>query len=98
MLIWKFAPIFTTQKRILVIGIILIAMTLFVATRREMIKDQAKHLQSTAILDYSDPTNLRSKTIEYGISVSTINFELFALGGLVTGSIISFFTLRQKTK
>jgi len=97
-LIWRFAPIFATQKKILTVVIIVIAMTLSVVARREMIKYQARHLQPTTVLDYSDPTNPQPKTIESLISVSTLNFELFALAGLVTGCIISFLSLRQKTK
>ena len=97
-LIWRFAPVLAAQKKILTIGIILIAIILSVATRREMIKYQARHLQPTTILDYSDATNPQPKTIESLIPISTLNFELFALAGLLTGSIISFFTLRQNTK
>ena len=97
-LIWRFAPVLAAQKKILTIGIILIAIILSVATRREMIKYQARHLQPTTILDYSDPTTPQPKTIESLIPISTVNFELFALAGLITGSIISFFLLRQKTK
>jgi hypothetical protein len=97
-LIWKIAPVLVTQKKFLTIGIILLVMTLFVVTRREMIKYQARHLQPMNVLDYSDPANPQPKTIESGIPVSTLNFEMFALAGLVTGSIISYFSLRQKTK
>jgi hypothetical protein len=73
-------------------------MTASVLVRREMIKSQAKNLPPTTVLDYTDPVNPQPKTIESGIPVSTLKFELFALAGLVTGSVISFFSLRQKTK
>jgi hypothetical protein len=98
MLIWRYAPIFTTPKKILTVVIIVIAMTLSVVARREMIKYQARHLQPTTVLDYSDATNPQPKTIESIIPISTVNFELFAFAGLVTGCIISFFSLRRKTK
>ncbi len=97
-LIWKFAPIFNTQRKILTVCIIVLTMTASVLVRREMIKSQAKHLQPTTVLDYTDPANPQPKTIESGIPVSTLKFELFALAGLITGSVISFFSLRQKTK
>ena len=97
-LIWKFAPIFKTQRKILSVCIIVIAVTVALLARREMIKYQARHLQPTTILDYSDPSNPQPKTIETGIPVSTLKFEIFALVGLVTGGVISFFTLRQRTK
>lgn len=97
-LIWRFAPVFSTQKKILTIGIILIAIILSIATRREMIKHHARHLQATTILDYSDPINPQSNTIESLIPISILNFGSFALAGLISGSIISFFLLQQKTK
>lgn len=95
-LIWKFAPIFYTRRKILVVCIIVLTMTASVLVRREMIKSQAKHLQPTTVLDYTDPENPQPKTIESSIPVSTLKFELFALAGLITGSVISFFLLRQK--
>ncbi len=97
-LIWRYAPIFSTPNKILTVVIVVITMTLSVVSRQEMIKYQARHLQPTIVLDYSDPTNPQPKTIEALIPVSTFNFELFALAGLVTGCIISFFLFRRKTK
>jgi hypothetical protein len=96
-LIWKFAPVFTTSKRFFTVCIILLAMITSVLIRREMIKSQARNLQATAVLDYSDPANPQPKAIETGIPLSTLNFELFALYGLIGGSTISFFSLRQRS-
>lgn len=95
-LIWKYAPVLKTQRKFLTVCIIILAMTFSVFVRREMIKYQANHLQPTTVLDYTDPANPQPKTIKSGIPVSTLKFELFTLVGLVTGSIISFFSLRQK--
>lgn len=96
-LIWKFASVETRQKKALTVLIILVTITSFVVIRREMIKYQARHIQPTTVLDYSDPANPQPKAIEVHIPVSTLNFELYALAGLVAGSLISFFTLRERT-
>ena len=96
--IWKFAPIFRTHRKILTLCIIVIAMIVSVLLRREMIKYRARHLQPTTILDYADPSDPRPMTIETGIPVSTIHFEIFTFGGLVLGSLISFLSLRQRTE
>lgn len=97
-LIWKFAPIFNTQRKILAVCIIVLTITTSVLVRREMIISQAKRLQPTTVLDYTDPANPQPKIIESGIPFSTLKFELFAFAGLITGSVISFFSLRQKTQ
>lgn len=94
-LIWRFAPVFSKQGRILTVCIIILAMTLTVFSRREIIKAKATNLQTTTILDYSDPSNPQQKTIESGIPIESLNFELFALAGLIVGSLIAFFSLRQ---
>ena len=95
-LIWKFAPIFTTGRKLLTIGVIVLTITSAIFIRREMIKSQARNLPLTTFLDYSDPNNPRQKTIESGIPISTLRFEEFALGGLVAGSFIAFFLLKEK--
>jgi hypothetical protein len=96
-LIWRYGPVINTQRKFLTVCIILIAMATSALVRHEMIKSKARNLQPITILDYSDPANPTHKTIESGIPVDTLNFELFVLAGLITGSIISFLTLRQKT-
>jgi hypothetical protein len=94
-LIWRFAPIFNKQRRILTVCIIILALTVAVFSWREIIKAKATNLQPTTILDYSDPSNPQPKTFESGIPIESLNFELFALGGLIVGSLIAFFSLRQ---
>ena len=96
-IIWRFAPVIKAQRKILTVCIIVLVVTISVLVRREMIKSRARHLQPTTVLDYTDPANPQPKTIERGIPVSTLNFELFALAGLVIGSVVSFFSFRQKT-
>jgi len=97
-LIWRYAPVLKPQRKVLTVCIIILAMTISVLIRREMIKFQAKHIQKTTILDYSDLANPQPKTVETGIPVSTLHFELYALTGFAAGSVISLFSLRQKTK
>ena len=97
-LIWRFAPVFKKQRRVLTVCIIILALTVAVFARREIIKSKATNLQPTTILDYSDPSNPQPKTIESGIPIETLNFELFALAGLIVGSLIAFFSLRQNKK
>ena len=96
-LIWKYGPVINTQRKFLTVCIILIAMTTSALIRHEMIKSKARNLQPTTVIDYSDPGNPVPKTIESGIPVDTLYFELFILVGLIAGSIISFLTLKQKT-
>lgn len=97
-LVWKLAPVFKTQRKILTVFIIIIAVTASLLVRREMIKYQARHLQPTTSLDYTDQSNPQPKTFETGIPVSALNFELFAFAGLVIGGAISFLSLKQRTK
>lgn len=97
-LIWKCAPIVKTQRKVLTVFIIVIAVTVSIIVRREMIRYQARQLQSWTVLDYTDPSNPQPKAIECGIPVSKIYFEVYAFAGLVIGSVISFLSLRQRTK
>lgn len=96
-LIWKFAPVFRTQRRILTACIIILAMTISVLARREMIKSQARNLQPTTVIDYSDPDVPTNKSIEALIPLPTLKFEIFALIGLIGGGIISYFSLKEKS-
>lgn len=97
-LIWKFAPILKTQRKVLTVFIIVIAVTVSIIVRREMIRYQASQSQSTTFLYHTESSNPQPKTIESGIPVSKIYFEVFAFAGLVIGSVISFLSLRQRTK
>ena len=83
-LIWRFAPVLKPQRKILTVCIIVICVAASILVRREMIKYKASHLQPTII--------------ESSIPVSSLNFEIYALAGLITGSMISFISLRQRTK
>ena len=94
--IWRFAPVVNAQRRILTVCIIVLAIIASVQIRREMIKLQARDMQSTIVLDYSDPVQPRPQAITNGIPVSNLKFEVFALAGLLAGAIISFFSVRQK--
>jgi hypothetical protein len=94
-LIFRYSPIYVTWRKILAVCVIIILMTASVLTRREMIISRAKSLQPTRVLDYSDPPKPHRKTIEYGIPLSTLKFELFAFAGLVVGGCVSFLFLSQ---
>lgn len=94
-LVWRVGPVFTKQRKALAVFIIILSMVVAVFGRREMIKLHAKNLQATTILNYSNPSNPDPKTIETGIPIETLNFELFIFGGLIVGSLIAFFSLRQ---
>lgn len=95
-LIWKFAPVITPDKRIFTVCIIIFAMIVSVYGRRKMIVTEAKNLQTMTVLDYTNPSFPESRTIESRIPVSMLYFELFALGGLIAGSVFAFFAMRQK--
>jgi hypothetical protein len=86
--LWRVTPILTINKKLLTICILLVFMISFIIVRREMIKSQARYLQ---------PTSQNIETFQSHIPLSSINFELFAIAGLVTGGIVSFFSLGQKT-
>jgi hypothetical protein len=62
-LIWKSAPILKTQRKILTVFIIVIAVTFSVIARREMIRYQVRHLKPTTVLDHTDPSNPQPKKI-----------------------------------
>jgi hypothetical protein len=96
-LLWRFAPVVKTQRRVLVACIIVLAMIISVIGRREIIKSRARNLQPTEIIDFSDLANPTPKLIKTGIPVSSLKFDLFALIGLIGGSIISYFSLREKS-
>lgn len=93
--IWRFAPVFKPQRRVLTGCIIIVVMTISVLVRREMVKLKATNLPPTTTIDYSDLSNSQSRAIESGIPIETVKFELFACAGLVIGGIIAFFTLRE---
>ena len=97
-LVWKLASIVKTNKKILTVCLIFAGITVSVLLRREMIKYQARHIQPMTVLDYSDPRNPHLKALDIGIPVSTINFEGYALAGLVAGAVISFFAFRPRPK
>jgi hypothetical protein len=87
--LWRVTPILTINKKLLTICILLVFMILFIIVRREMIKSQTSHLL---------PVTLNVEKLKVAYPLSSINFELFAISGLITGSFVSFFSLRQKSK
>jgi hypothetical protein len=87
--LWRITPISTMSKKMLTIGILFVFMLSFIIVRREMIKSQASYLL---------PTTLNIEKIESSIPLSSVNFELFAISGLVAGSFVSFFSMRQNKK
>lgn len=97
-LVWRFAPVFKRARKFLTVFFIIITMTVSLLIRREMIRNEAKQLPPTAVLDYINPDKQQSTEIIRGIPVSTFHFERYALAGLITGSVIAFAVLRQKRR
>ncbi len=97
-IIWRFAPVFKTQRKILTVCIIFLSIIVSVLVRREMIKSKARNLQPTTVLDYSDPANPISKSIYMDIPISSLKFEYYALVGLIAGSIIAYLLLKEKSQ
>jgi hypothetical protein len=95
-LIWKFGHIIKSPQRISTVCIIVIAIVTAIGIRRTIVKSTARNMKPITVIDYSDPSFPVTQSIEKGIPVNTLHFETFALGGLIAGSIISFFALRQK--
>jgi hypothetical protein len=95
-LTWRFAPVLSRQRKILTVCIIVIAMMVSVLIRREVIKSQIRNMRPSAIIDYSDPANPVQKNFMAGFPVSDLKFEYFLLAGLVAGSAISLFVLKEK--
>lgn len=96
LLIWRLTPVLSKQKRILIIGIIFIAIAVSIALRREMIKYQAKHLQSIAVVGKLNTSNSQIMPVKNFIPISSLKFELFAFAGLIIGSITSVLFFRHK--
>ena len=95
-LVWRYAPVFSTKRRVITVCILILAASVSLLLRREMIKSKARNLQPITILDYTDPANPQPKTVESNFPIETLNFELFTFAGLIVGSAIAFFSLSQK--
>jgi hypothetical protein len=91
-LVWRYAPVFSMQRKLLSVGIITGVMIISVLARREMISYKARQLELSALVDLPNP----SGPVQIGIATSELRFEQYILGGLIAGSIISFFVLREK--
>jgi hypothetical protein len=93
--IWKVAPVITPAKRALTVAIVVACLALSVFARREMIKSRATTLQRFAGGEYTDQGKLQPAIYLMGIPADTLRFELFAFAGLLAGSIIAIFSLRE---
>lgn len=81
-LVWKFAPILNTKRKILTVFVIVFTLLTSILMRSKMVEFQAKSLQPIVF--------------ENHIPLSTLKFELFALAGVLFGTAVSFYTLREK--
>jgi len=97
-LVWKLAPIFNNQRKVLTACIIVLTMMVFVIIRREVVKSQLRNLKPSTTIDYSNPASPVQKSIELLFPIVDLNFEYFVLIGLISGSTISLFALKEKKK
>lgn len=97
-LVWKFAPIFSDQRKFFTVCIIVLSMVVSVFIRREVIKPQIRKMESSTMSDYSDPANPVQENFMGGFPVNDLKFEYFLLVGLVAGSAISLFVLKEKER
>jgi hypothetical protein len=95
-LVWKLTPVKNTQSKLLSSGIVLFVMAASLFSRREMIKFRAKNLMPEMGSFYSDHGELIQKPILVGIPLDSLNFEYYALIGVMVGCIVSFLMLRKK--
>jgi hypothetical protein len=97
-IVWRYAPVITASRKLWTVILIVLAMTAAVLARREMIHLKAKNAQPVTITDYSSPGNPQPKQVIPDIPISSFKFELFAIGGLVAGSVLAFFAFRTVRK
>lgn len=83
-LIWRFAPIISTNKKLMCIGIVIVMMAMGIFLRRQMIIGAIEDIKR-----YSPNGSVV-------ISSDEVSFHLYLLAGLIAGCIIAFLTLKQK--
>ena len=93
-LIWKLAPVLSASRKFLSILIIIIWVVCGMFLREFMIQSKAKQLGTLQDEMSSDPT----EKIQITIPLKEVNIEVYMFGGLVIGSAISYFALRQNKK
>ena len=86
---WKFAPIIMTKRKVLNILILLACIILFTVVRREWLMFQSnRYLKGL-------PQGFDNK-LQFQIPVENFNVTNYMLLGLLIGTAISYFSLRQK--
>lgn len=96
MLIWRFAPVTSMQRRMLTVCIIVLSIAVSVFARREIIRTKATNIQSATKPDNTDLSDSQLSNSQSGIPIESLKFEQFAFAGLIAGSLIAFYSLRQK--
>lgn len=82
-LLWKFAPVVSSMRKTLSVIIIILGMITSVFIRRELIK----------FADYSIDSNIKSL-----IPIQQLQFEFYALVGLIAGCVAAYVLLREKKR
>jgi uncharacterized protein (DUF2225 family) len=91
-LIWKFAPVYLIKRKILTVIIISSCIFLAGLFRYEKIKSRAKEMDELQRGINARPEN----KIEFHIPIDEVNIESYMFSGLLLGSLISYFSLKQK--
>ncbi|HMD00252.1 MAG TPA: hypothetical protein VKH37_08865 [Ferruginibacter sp.] len=85
-LVWKFAPIISSGRRLISIGIVILAMAITVVCRREMIKG--------FFSNKPDAPTINDIRLYY--PVEQTHYEYYLMAGLCAGLGICFFALRPR--
>lgn len=86
---WKFAPIIMTKRKVLNVLILLSCVLLCVIVRREWLMFQSnRYLKGL-------PQSFDNK-LQFQIPIENFNVTNYMLLGLLLGTVISYFSLRQK--
>lgn len=96
MLIWRFAPVISIHRRMLTVCIIMLSITVSVFARREIIRTKATNIQSATKPGNTGTSDPQLSNSQAGIPFESLKFEQFAFAGLIAGSLIAFYSLRQK--
>ncbi len=85
---WKFAPVVTTKRRLLNIAILLICVIVVTVARREWLVFQANRYLKGLSRGFENK-------FQFQIPVENFNVTTYLLLGLLAGTVISYFALKQ---
>lgn len=96
LLIWEMAPVVTGLRKCLVAGLLVLSMAASIFIRRELIIREWRDQKTMVTYDMTDPENPVPREEARLIPLSALQFEMYGLIGLVSGSIIAFLLFRRK--